>query len=291
MNAALEMERVGKHFRGRWALRDCSLRLPHGRIAALIGANGAGKSTLLNIAVGLSAPTTGDVRVGGARVQRGSTHILGQVGFVAQDMPLYGSFTAEELLRAGRGLNPRFDESLARTRWRELGIPLDQKVGTMSGGQRAQVALALALAKRPSLLLLDEPLASLDPLARRELLQTLMAAVAEAETTVLLSSHLLAELERVCDWVVVLGGGRVQLAGDVEELVASHWWVRLPRGSARADWTVIDARPGSRESLMLVRAPSRPVAVNAAPASLEDVVLCHLARPEVTTLPTLEAAS
>jgi ABC-2 type transport system ATP-binding protein len=183
VTAALEATGLGKRYRRNRALQDCNLTVPRGRIAALVGPNGAGKSTLLHLAVGLLAPTT---------------------GFVAQDTPLYRDFTAAELLTMGAKLNRHFDQPLARSRLERLAIPLDRRVASLSGGQRAQVALALALAKGRELLLLDEPLASLDSLARREFLQTLMGSVAEQGVTVMLSSHLLADLERVCDYLIVL---------------------------------------------------------------------------------------
>jgi ABC-2 type transport system ATP-binding protein len=192
---------------------------PRGRIAALVGPNGAGKTTLLHLAVGLLAPTTGSIRV----LDRvpGDPGLASQVGFVAQDIPLYRDFTAAEHLTMGRKLNRRFDETLARGRLERVAVPLERRVGTLSGGQRAQVALTLALARRPELLLLDEPLASLDPLARREFLQALMGSVAEQGVTVVLSSHLLADLERVCDYLIVLSSARVQVLGPVEELLTS----------------------------------------------------------------------
>jgi ABC-2 type transport system ATP-binding protein len=196
MTSALEATGLGKRYRRTWALRDCTLELPRGRIAALVGPNGAGKTTLLHLAVGLLAPTEGAIRVLG-EPPGGDPALLARVGFVAQDAPLYGDFTAAELLRLGARLNRRFDQALARDRLGRLGVPLDRRADRLSGGQRAQVALALALAKRPELLLLDEPVASLDPLARREFLQVLMGSVAEQDLTVLLSSHLLADLERV----------------------------------------------------------------------------------------------
>ena len=215
--------------------------------------------------------------------------MLPEIGFVAQDLPVYDTFTPAELLRACSALNRVFDAEMARDRWRELAIELDQKVATMSGGQRAQVALALALAKCPSVLLLDEPLASLDPLARHEFLQTLMAAVADTGVTVLLSSHLLAELERVCDWIIVLGRGRVQVAGDVDDLVASHRWVRTPAGRAvRIDGAVVDQRSSARETVALVRSGAHLDGTISKP-TLEELILAYLGNPEAVALPGPEA--
>ena len=288
MTAPLEASGLGKRYGRQWALQGCSFRLPEGRVAALVGPNGAGKTTLLHLAVGLLRPTAGEVRVlGTADAQR--PDVLARVGFVAQDAPLYRSFTAAELLRAGRALNPVFDPALAEARWRELGIPTDKRVGELSGGQRAQVALALALAKRPELLLLDEPLASLDPLARRELLRTLMAAVADTGATVLLSSHLLADLERVCDHLVVLSAGHVQLADDAEELIRTHRSVRGPRRRAAElprEWAVVEDRSTEREFLLLVRtaAPVLDPSWQVEAPTLEEVVLAYLAHPEASAL-------
>ena len=203
---------LGKRYRGGWALRHCSLELPAGRIAALIGPNGAGKSTLLNLAVGLLQPTEGEVRVLGAS-PRDDPAALARIGFIAQDRPLYRGFTVAEMLRFGASLNPRWDGDMARSRLDRLGIPLDRKIEKLSGGQQAQVALVLALAKRAELILLDEPVAALDPLARRELLQTLMETAVDHGLTVMLSSHLVGELERVCDYLILLKDATVQYAG------------------------------------------------------------------------------
>src|SRR5256714_12110760 len=196
---ALAAHGLGKRFGAQWALRDCTLDIPHGRVTALVGPNGAGKTTLLHLAVGLTEPTSGTLRVLGASPRADAVRLLPRIGFVAQDHPLYRSFTLAELLRAGAKLNPRWDETIARGRLERLGLGLDRKAGTLSGGEQAQVALSLALAKRPEFLVLDEPVASLDPLARREFLQSLLEAVAEDELTVLLSSHILSDLGRVSD--------------------------------------------------------------------------------------------
>ena len=279
MNVALETSGLGKRYRRTWALQNCTLRLPEGRVAALVGPNGAGKSTLLHLAVGLTRPTVGDIK----------TLDLPRIGFVAQDTPLYRNMKGAELLRMGRALNAHWDGAAAEARLRELAVPLDRPSGTLSGGQRAQVALALALAKRPELLLLDEPVASLDPLARREFLQTLMAAVADTGMTVLLSSHLLADLERVCDYLIVLSRGHVQLAGDVDDLTGTH---RLVRGARRdtarvpSGWTIVDARHTERDSLLLVQ--TREAVLNphldVSEPTLEELVLAYLAHPGVSAV-------
>jgi ABC-2 type transport system ATP-binding protein len=255
MDIALETEGLGKRYGQRWALRDCSLRLPVGRVAALVGPNGAGKTTLLHLAVGLLPPDAGEVRVFGASPYA-NTSILPDIGFVAQDTPLYRDFTAAELVTMGGRLNRRWDAALARERLASLGIPPNKPAGKLSGGQRAQVALALCLAKRPRLLLLDEPVASLDPLARREFLQTLMVSVADTGTTVLFSSHIVADLERACDYLIVLHSARVALTGDVEDLIATHRQLVGPRhdsGPIRGVGQVVRTRHTDRQTTALVR--------------------------------------
>jgi ABC-2 type transport system ATP-binding protein len=287
--AALEATGLGKRYGRTWALRDCSLALPQGRIAALVGPNGAGKTTLLHLAVGLLAPTAGAIRVLGGTPGRDPA-LLARVGFVAQDAPLYGDFSVAEHLTMGGRLNPRFDQAMARDRLGRLGIPLDRRVGTLSGGQRAQVALAMALAKRPQLLLLDEPVASLDPLARREFLQALMGSVAEQGLTVLLSSHLLADLERVCDYLIVLQASRVQVLGPVDDLLDRHKLLVGPRRDPdriAGVAAVVRATHTGRQSTLLVRTdgPVRDPAMAVADVTLEDLVLAYLADPSAGTLP------
>lgn len=286
---ALETNGLGKRYGRLWALRDCSLSVPAGRVVALVGPNGAGKTTLLHLAVGLVRGDAGAVRVFGQAPGISRT-LLSQIGFVAQNTPLYPDFTAAELIKMGAKLNDRWDGGLPRDRLSRLGIALDRRVGQLSGGQRAQVALALALAKRPALLLLDEPVASLDPLARREFLQALMGGVAEEGTTVLLSSHLLADLERVCDYLILLQGGRVQVLGAVEELVAAHRMLigphRVPGGIPGVTAVVRESHT-DKQSTLLVRAsgPIHDPAWTIHPVSLEDLVLAYLADASVGTLP------
>ncbi|MGW3963533.1 ABC transporter ATP-binding protein [Amycolatopsis sp. NPDC005003] len=282
MELAVEAVALGKRYGRTWALRDCALEVPAGRIAALVGPNGAGKTTLLHLAVGLLKPDAGEVRVFG----REPGEALPDIGFVAQDTPLYRDFTAAELVTMGGKLNRRrWDAALARDRLAMLGIPPDKAVGKLSGGQRAQVALALALAKRPRLLLLDEPIASLDPLARREFMQTLMGAVAESETTVLLSSHLLADLERSCDHLIVLQQSRVRLAGPVDELLDAHRTLTGPRAGSESIAgvaEVVRASHTERQSTLLVRRGDGPIDPlwTEHEVTLEDVVLAHLAEAE-----------
>jgi ABC-type multidrug transport system ATPase subunit len=275
---AVETNGLGKRYGRNWALRDCSLELPSGRIAALVGPNGAGKSTLLHLLVGLQKPSAGTVTVFG----RQPTESLAHVGFVAQDTPLYRDFKPGELIEMCRRLNTKFDVALANERLAQIGIPTDRAVGKMSGGQRAQVALTLALAKRPRLLLLDEPVASLDPLARREFLQSLMGGVADEGTTVMLSSHLLGDLERVCDHIIVLNSSQVQVMGGVEELLGEH---RLLVGASDLEphgLTVVQERRTNRQASLLVRGYD-PTVTHIDPqwtvndVTLEDIVLAYLA--------------
>ncbi|MEI5520914.1 ABC transporter ATP-binding protein [Streptomyces brasiliscabiei] len=281
-DAAVRIDRVGKRYGRQWALRDCTLSLPAGRVIALVGANGAGKTTLLHLAIGLLAPTEGTVSLLGTPLRPGRPQSLSQVGFVAQDHPLYRGFTVAEMLRYGRGTNTRFDQAGAERRLRDLDIPLDRRTGRLSGGQQAQVALTLALAKQPRLLVLDEPVASLDPLARREFMKTLVTAVAETEMTVLLSSHVVTELERVCDYLVLLHGGQVRLVGDIDDLLAGHRVLTGPRITDAALDGLVTATHGDRNSHLLVRrpatAPTHP-RWEAHPVNLEDLVLAYLDSP------------
>jgi ABC-2 type transport system ATP-binding protein len=216
----VEASGLGKRYGRTWALRECTLQVPAGRVAALVGPNGAGKSTLLNLAVGLTAPSAGAVTVLGGR-RAGSPAALDGIAFVAQDTPLYKTLSVADMIYLTRSLNRRFDQPYARARLDELGIPPRRRAGKLSGGQQAQLALTLALARRPRLLVLDEPVAMLDPVARHDFMATVMAASADG-VSVLLSSHVLTELERVAGYLILLSRGRVRLAGDVTDLVAAH---------------------------------------------------------------------
>ena len=217
----VEASGLGKRYRGTWALRECTLAIPAGRVTALVGPNGAGKSTLLNLAVGLTAPSAGEVTVLGGR-RAGSPAALDGIAFVAQDTPLYANLSVTDMIYVTRSLNRRFDQPYARARLDELGIPLKRKAGKLSGGQQAQVALTLALARRPRLLVLDEPVAMLDPVARHDFMATVLAAATADGVSVLLSSHVLTELERVASYLVLLWRGRVRLAGEVDDLLATQ---------------------------------------------------------------------
>ena len=295
MSIALETNGLGERYGRTWALQDCTLNLPAGRVAALVGPNGAGKTTLLHLSVGLLAPTTGSVQVLGLSPTARAGEALPHLGFVAQDAPLYKSFTVAELLTLGRKLNPRWDDALARARIEKLGIPLARRAGQLSGGQQAQVALVLALAKRPDLLLLDEPLASLDPLARREFLRTLMDAVAENGLTVLLSSHIIGDLERVCDYLIILSASHVQLAGDMQEIAQTHKRLIGPRqdeAAVASVHTVIEASHTARQTTLLVRTngPVFDPSWDVQDVSLEDIVLAYLGQQTRERAPAPPAA-
>jgi ABC-2 type transport system ATP-binding protein len=282
VTAVLDTRGLGKRYRSRWALRDCTLSVPAGRVAGLVGPNGAGKTTLLHLAVGLLEPTAGTIGVLGGRPAEGPAQ-LARVGFVAQDTPVYTGLSVADHLRLGAHLNPGWDAAYAQDRIERIGLDPGQRAGKLSGGQRAQLALTLAIAKRPELLILDEPVASLDPLARREFLQDLMEAVAEQELTVLLSSHLVADLERVCDYLIVLAASRVQVAGEVDALLASHHRLigaRRDPASLPDGQQVIQASHTDRQSTMVVQTP-HPVldpAWTVEQLSLEDLVLAYMSQ-------------
>jgi len=280
MTTVLEADQLGKQYGRRWALRDCTLSIPEGKVVGLVGPNGAGKTTLLHLAVGLLAPTAGAITVLGGRPGGGPDQ-LARVGFVAQDTPTYARLSVAKHLRMGSLLNPHWDDQLATHRIQALDLDPRQRAGSLSGGQRAQLALTLAIAKRPEILLLDEPVASLDPLARREFLQVLMEVVAEHGVSVVLSSHLVADLERVCDYLVVLVGSHVKVAGEVSELLASHHRLTGPRRDTRnvpSDQHVIEESHTDRQSTLLVRTdqPVLDPAWIVRPVTLEDLVLAYM---------------
>ncbi len=280
MSAAVVTSGLGKRYRNNWALQDCDLALPAGRVIALVGPNGAGKTTLLQLAAGLIRPTSGSVALFGEYAPAESVTALSQLGFVAQDHPVYRRFRVSDLLHMGRALNQNWDQALAERRLADLGIPLDKPAGKLSGGQQAQLALTLALAKRPRLLILDEPVASLDPLARRDFMKTLMATVADGDLTVLLSSHNVAELERVCDYLVLITEGRVQLAGDIDELIDSHRSMTGPSTHVPDGPGVIHVDQGDRHAHVVahVGAAEPMPGWEAHPVSLEELVLAYLQR-------------
>ena len=285
----LESRGLGKRYGRRWALTDCTVSIPGGHVVGLVGPNGAGKTTFLSLATGLLAPTSGTIEVLGG-TPAASAAQLARVGFLAQETPLYAGLSVADHLRLGAHLNPRWDNAVARGRIDRLGLDAAQKAGKLSGGQRAQLALTLAIAKRPELLILDEPIASLDPLARREFLQSLMEFTAAEQASVIMSSHLVADLERVCDYLIVLVGSRVRLAGEVEELLGTHWLVTGPRsdpGAWPSDWQVITSRHTERQTTLLIRTanPVLDSPWSVAQVDLEDLVLAYMG-PEADAAPS-----
>jgi ABC-2 type transport system ATP-binding protein len=286
MTVALETDGLGRRYRSTWGLRDCTLTVREGSITGLVGPNGAGKSTLLRLAAGLSRPTTGSVRVFGEGVEPNGTAHLTRIGYFDQLRPLYDNFRVEEMLTFGRKLNDTWDDEAVRGWLAEFDIPLDRKVGKLSLGQQAQVALAVCMGKRPDLLLLDEPVAALDPLARRQLLQTLLGTVAERGTTVFLSSHIVSELEPVCDELIILSDARVQTGGSVEGLLADHRLLVGPRVAADPPGAdIVSSTSTTRQTTLLVRGtpPELGADWQQLEPNLEEIVLAYLANPGVGT--------
>ncbi|MEU0949239.1 ABC transporter ATP-binding protein [Streptomyces canus] len=283
MTPVLEAEKLGKRYGKHQALTDCDLSIPQGRVIGLVGPNGAGKSTLLNLACGLIQPTSGSVRVLGSRPAANADH-LAKVGFVAQNTPVYADLSVADHLRMGARLNPRWDTPLAQRRIEQIGLEPKQKAGRLSGGQRAQLALTLAVAKRPELLIFDEPAAALDPLARRGFLENLMEFVLDLGASAILSSHALSDVERVCDYLIVLAESRIQVAGDVAELLTEHHrivgaWDDLAVLPAGIE--VIRSEPARRESSAIVRSTG-PLPTDGRwsvePVDLEELVLAYMTR-------------
>jgi ABC-2 type transport system ATP-binding protein len=282
VTAVLQTSGLGKQYGRRWALRDCTLSIPAGKVVGLVGPNGAGKTTLLHLAVGLLEPTSGTIDVLGSR-PAASPAQLGRVGFVAQDTPSYATLSVADHLRLGGWLNPGWNSEQADRRIEQLGLDPRQRAGKLSGGERAQLALTLAIAKRPELLILDEPVASLDPVARRDFLRGLMEVVAEHCVSVVLSSHLVADLERVCDYLVVLVNSRVQVAGEIDQLLASHHRLVGPRrdpNTLPANQEVIEAIHADRQTTLIVRTddPIHDPAWTVEQLSMEDLVLAYMDR-------------
>jgi ABC-2 type transport system ATP-binding protein len=289
--SAVQTSGLTKRYGKVSALTDCTISIPEGRISALIGPNGAGKTTLLRLLAGLARPTAGEVTVNGL-TPRQDPAFLADIGYLAQDIPLYRRLSAEDHIRAGGHLNPRWDADSARERLTSLKIPLDRPVGKLSGGQRAQVALALILAKRPRLLLLDEPVAALDPLARRNFLRVLADGVAVGGLTVLLSSHLVADMERVCDHLIMVASSHIQLCGDIDDLLAEHRILTGPRKDIKAierDHHVVQVTRTPRQTTLLVRlnGPIADPAFEASDVSLEELALGYLGEEGPTTLTTV----
>jgi ABC-2 type transport system ATP-binding protein len=282
VSAVIEAHGLGKRYRRQWALADCTLSIPTGHVVGLVGPNGAGKTTLLNLAVGLLAPDAGTIEVLGG-TPAASRQQLGRVGFLAQDSPVYAGLSVADHLKLGAHLNQSWDAQLASGRVEKLDLDPGQKAGTLSGGQRAQLALTLAIAKRPELLVLDEPVASLDPLARREFLQDLMEAAVEQELSVVLSSHLIADLERACDYLIVLVGSRVRVAGPVDELLATHHLLSGPRrdpDTLPSGLEVISASHTDVQTTLLVRTgdPVIDPAWTVSEIGLEDLALAYMSQ-------------
>ncbi|PHQ52155.1 ABC transporter ATP-binding protein [Streptomyces cinnamoneus] len=282
MTPVLEAHGLGKRYGRRQALTDCHLNIPQGRVVGLVGPNGAGKSTLLQLACGLIAPTEGTISVLGARPAADAAH-LAKVGFVAQDTPVYAGLSVAEHLRMGAKLNPSWDAPLAKRRIAQIGLDPRQKAGRLSGGQRAQLALTIAAAKRPELLIFDEPAAALDPLARHAFLENLMEFVADLGASAILSSHLLGDVERVCDYLIVLSESRVQVAGTVQDLLAAHYRFTGSRGdftSLPPGVEAIETDNTLSGSAVIVRAdgPLPPVGWNVEKIELEELVLAYMTR-------------
>jgi ABC-2 type transport system ATP-binding protein len=278
-NTALEATGLGKRYRRGWALQDCSFTLPVETMVALVGPNGAGKSTLMALATGILAPTTGVVKVSGDSIRHRGPHP--KLAFLSQDRPLYKRFTVEEMLHFGRSMNDHFDDHYARRLITESDIPLTARTGALSGGQRTRLALALTLGRRPAVLLLDEPLAALDPLARTQVMQTLMAEVVDSGITVVMSSHVIADIEDAAEHLLLLTGGRIRLDGRVADLLAEHWIAAGPVDDDR-DWiatgSLVESRATARQVTTMVRdrelrAPDRWTQDN---PTLQELVLAYL---------------
>ena len=283
---ALRTDRLGRRYGKVWGLRDCTLEVPAGAVAAVVGPNGAGKTTLLEMIIGLLEPTEGRVDVFGQTSRADTARSLGRVGYVAQDHPLYRDFTVADMFHLGRAMNPSWDQNLADVRMDALSIPVNRKIKRLSGGQQAQVSLTMALAKRAPLLVLDEPVSSLDPVARLEFMRDVMATAADHALTFLISSHVVSELERFCDWLIILSGGHVQLAGPADDLLDAHRLLTVPRATPDADLPgrTIHRTDSDRHSAVLVRAEAGQLAVQghagwqADPVSFEQLVMAYLQR-------------
>jgi ABC-2 type transport system ATP-binding protein len=289
VNSALAIQTtgLGKRYRSNWAVQDCSVSVPLGHVTALVGPNGAGKTTLLKLLVGLCSPSAGSAEVL-RRVPEQSEEFLASVGYLAQDVPLYKRLSADDHLRIGAHLNIDWDADAARVRLAALKIPMNRPVATLSGGQRAQVGLSLVLAKRPRLLLLDEPMAALDPLARREFLESLTAAVADGGLSVVISSHLLHDLERVCDYLILLSASRIQLCEAIDDVLAEHRTLVGPRRALteiQPGLTVIKATQTAKQTRLLVRVngPVLDPSWEVDEVGLEDIVLAYMEQGETPT--------
>jgi ABC-2 type transport system ATP-binding protein len=279
---AIQTQGLAKRYGSFWALSNCTIAVPKGSITALVGPNGAGKTTLLKIIASLNKPSKGEIVVLGSKPSQ-SHDYLAEIGYLAQEIPLYNLLTASQHITMGRKMNERWDNEHAYSHLRRLGIPLDRAVGKLSGGQRAQVGLALALAKKPKLLLLDEPVAALDPLARTDFLSSLAAASADAEgdLTVVMSSHLLSDLERICDQVIILAAGETQLCDSIDHAVESHKMLIGPDDAHfdSPNITVVQEVRSARQSRLLVHLAAQgaiPKGWHVENTNIEDIVLGYM---------------
>lgn len=277
----LETAGLSKRFRRTWGLHDCTLSIPPGKVAALVGPNGAGKTTLLRMAAGLLRPTSGTIEVLGEAPCHEDAGLLARVGYLDQDRPLYRGFRVEEMFRFGEGTNPSWDMDAAHSYVDQLGIPLRNRVDSLSSGQQAQVALTMSLAKRPELLILDEPAAALDPVAREDLLRLLMRQVAECGTSVVLSTHALGDVDSICDYLVILSHSKVILADELEFVVESHRYLTAPMSATPVlpdGATIIDTRTSSRDVTHLVRMslPTADETWQISEASLDEIIMAYL---------------
>jgi ABC-2 type transport system ATP-binding protein len=277
----VETHGLGRRYGASWAMQECSLTIPAGHLTALVGPNGAGKTTLLNLVIGLSSPSAGEISVLGG-LRPGSLAALDGIGFVAQDTPVYRGFSVSDMVKLTKNLNRSFDSASANRRLSDLGINLKKRAGQLSGGQRAQLALTLALARHPRLLVLDEPTASLDPLARHDFMSTVLAAMADDGVSVVLSSHLLSELERVADHLVLMSGGRIRVDGAVDDLIAVHRLVTTRSGPASYDagWQVVESSAAGAQTQQLVRLASAeaalPAGCDSRPVGIEELAMAYL---------------
>ena len=282
MSSIIEASGVGKRYGLKWALRDCTISIPKGKIVGLLGPNGAGKSTLLNLVAGVTTPNTGSIYVDGHKPGSSTTH-LNDIGFVGQDNPVYKHMSLRNHLRMGAWLNPRWDTKAAEQRLENLGLEPKQLAGSLSGGQRAQLSLVLATAKSPSLLLMDEPVASLDPLARREFLQTLMGMFSNSPMSIVLSSHTIEDVDRICDYLVILIDSNVQLSGGVSDILQTHARLSGPRcdtNTLHSSQEVIEETHTDRQTTVIVRTTERVLDPRwiATPVTIEDIALAYMKR-------------
>jgi ABC-2 type transport system ATP-binding protein len=277
----LQADSLSKRFGRKWALRDCTVSIPQGKVVALVGPNGAGKSTLLRLAAGLSQPTSGTIEVLGHDPHKSNEDLLRRIGYLDQERPLYRGFRVRELFRFGADANPGWDMQAAHLYVDQLGISLNDRVNSLSGGQQAQVALTMCLAKKPELLILDEPAAALDPVAREDLLRLLMRQVSDNGSSVILSTHALSDVESICDYLVILSHSRIALCDDVDFIVESHRFLsdptssnsRLPDGT-----TIMDTRISGRGVTHLVKMdlPIVDDSWQISEPTLDEIILAYL---------------